>query len=157
MLDWINSNLDWISSNIEAIAIGVIAAAIFGVISWLAKRIFVKIAKMPIKTVFYLTATFERKRLGRPNPWWECIGGRMWNPETGEMTHEDADDVPDWLDKAVLKRGNTMIASGILPVFDFKCQDDDYIYWVVLEVNYGRPPILAFYRRPRLIRWSNQR
>ena len=157
MLDRINSNLDWISSNIEAIAIGVIAAAIFGVISWLAKRIFVKIAKMPIKTAFYLYATFERKRLGVPYPWWECIGGRMGNLATGKIAYEDADDIPDWLDEVVLKRVDTMIAIGLLPVFDFKCQDDDYIYWVVSQAPYGRPPTLAFYRRPRLIRWSNQR
>ena len=149
--------IEWISSNIEAIAIGVIAAAIFGVISWLTRRIFAKIAKMPIKTATYLAATFERKRLGSPKPWWEFIGGRMWNPNTGEMTHEDADGIPKWLDEEVLKSLNMMAASGLPLDFDSKCQDDDYIYWVVSGVKYRRLTMLAFFRRPRLIRWSNQR
>ena len=148
--------IEWISSNIEAIAIGVIAAAIFGAISWLTRRIFAKIAKMPIKTATYLAATFERRRLGSPKPWWECIGGRMWNPNTGEMTHEDADGIPKWLDEDVLESLNMMTASGLLPVLDSKCQDDDYIYWVVSEVKYRRLTILVFFRRPRLMRWSKR-
>ena len=147
--------VEWLISNIDAILVAVIATMIAGVIGRLVrtvKRIFARVVELPIQTLAYLTATFERKRSGIPYPWWECIGGRMWNLATGKMTLEDAAAIPQWLDKGILKRGNTMIANGRPPFFDIKTQDDEYIYWVVSMAPYGQSPILAFYRRPRLIR-----
>ena len=140
--------LDW--SEILSGTIGsVIGAAIWFFLGVIAATFW----KSPKRTFKYLLDTFERKRLGSPKPWWELIGGRMWNPDTGEMTHEDADGIPTWLDKDVLESLNMMTASGLLPNFDSKCQDDDYIYWVVSGVERRRLTKLAFFRRPRLIRW----
>ena len=130
---------------------GAIGSVIGGVILALIALV-AKVWRFPKRVLTYLHDVYDRKRLGRPYVWWECIGGRMWNLATGKMTLEDAGDIPQWLDKGILKRGNTMIANGRPPFFDIKTQDDEYIYWVVCTAPYGQSPVLAYYRRPRLIR-----
>ena len=142
--------LDWIG-----ILNGTIGSVVGGVILLIFIALVARLSGIPL-TVRYLVDTCERKLLGRPFVWWECIGSRRWNLATGKM-YEDTDGIPRELDKRILRLGNAMIANGQLPVFDTKTQDDKYIYWVVCMAPYGRSPLLAFYRRPRLMRWSNRR
>lgn len=101
----------------------------------------------------YLVGVCDRRALGIPNARWECIGGVMWNsPSGGRVTLQDTKDVPRSLSNAIQKVVDIKLANGQLPLFDLKTKDRYNLYWIVSTIEGGHP-VLAFYRRPRLLIW----
>lgn len=101
----------------------------------------------------YLVGVCDRRTLGIPNLRWECIGGVTWSSLFGgRVTLQDTENVPQWLRDRIQVIADIKRANGQPPFFDLKTKDRYNIYWVVSTVEGGHP-VLAFYRRPRLVIW----
>lgn len=101
----------------------------------------------------YIIDVCDRRTLGIPNLRWQCIGGVVWSsPSGGRVTLQDTKDVPRWLNNAIQKVADVKRANGQLPLFDLKTKDRYNLYWIVSTIEGGHP-VLAYYRRPRLLIW----
>ena len=94
--------------------------------------------------------SLRRRREGIPYPFWEAIGGIMYNLTTNEMV-PDMQDVPSELYNRAVGLAESSSVPGMLPAFDQKVLSPRWTYRMV-AVQGGKTHGLFFYRRPK--RWS---
>lgn len=96
-------------------------------------------------------ASLRRWREGIPNPFWEAIGGIVFNITTNEMI-PDMQDVPSELYNRAVVLAESRSIPGMLPAFDQKVLSPQWTYRMV-AVREGPSHTLVFYRRPKRWPW----
>ena len=96
-------------------------------------------------------ASLRRWREGIPHPFWESIGGIVYNLATNEMTPA-MQDVPSELYNRAVGLAESRSIPGRLPAFDQKVLSPQWTYRMV-AVQEGPAHALVFYRRPKRWPW----
>lgn len=96
-------------------------------------------------------ASLRRRREGIPYPFWESIGGIVYNLTTNEMV-PDMRDVPTELYNRAVGIAASRSIPGMLPAFDQKVLSPQWTYRMV-AVRDGQTHGLFFYRRPKRWPW----
>ena len=99
----------------------------------------------------HLWGSLRRWRESVSYPFWESMGGIVYNLATNEMDF-DMKDVPDELYQRAVRTAQAFARPGVLPKFDQKVLSPEWTYRMV-AVHEGPSHVLVFYRRPKRWPW----